>query len=344
MSKRIQWLDNLKGLAILLVMISHGCGIPVVGPYLYACYMPAFFIVSGYTFSWKNHVDTLAWIKGKAKRMLIPYVIYGIISVTAYDCLKLLISGIDLRDVLVDYIGVLYSRHHVFENAADEFALMSGVNAPLWFLTGMFVAWLLFILLYKANSIGRIIMLSLYLVVSGAMMYLPILLPWSIDTAFVGAIFIFVGYKIKESNIQIHNKPKLAIVVAFFVLIYILLVHFNGFTNMSIRIYGDKGIFSLPIFMVIGVMGTFLYAFICVLCEKTIIGKFLGFLGKNTITILGTHMFVFVAVNMVFGILNFDISIYVVGVIQLVASLVSVFIIKKIFLAVEKKIPIVKYL
>ena len=49
-NKRIEWLDAVKGVCILLILVSHYCNIPFIGYYLFAGYVQVFFIASGYTF------------------------------------------------------------------------------------------------------------------------------------------------------------------------------------------------------------------------------------------------------------------------------------------------------
>lgn len=48
-NNRIDWIDSAKGICILLVLLSHWCGIPLIGRLVGAFYMPLFYIVSGYT-------------------------------------------------------------------------------------------------------------------------------------------------------------------------------------------------------------------------------------------------------------------------------------------------------
>lgn len=76
-NRRILWLDALKGYGILVVMLSHLTGDTPLLRYLFAGYMPLFWMASGY-------VDTknLSWgvLRQKAKRLLIPYFVYGSVS------------------------------------------------------------------------------------------------------------------------------------------------------------------------------------------------------------------------------------------------------------------------
>lgn len=80
---RIQYLDNLKGFAILLVVLGHCVQSTVTGyddnpifKVIYSFHMPLFFMISGYvsykySFSWRQSVSKRAY------QLLVPYCIWG---------------------------------------------------------------------------------------------------------------------------------------------------------------------------------------------------------------------------------------------------------------------------
>lgn len=83
MSNRIIWLDAVKGVGILLVMLSHFCHIPNV---FTVGYMPLFFVAAGLTY--KPVTSYRETITKKGCRLLIPYIVYGLIGLavaTSYD-------------------------------------------------------------------------------------------------------------------------------------------------------------------------------------------------------------------------------------------------------------------
>lgn len=344
MTERIQWIDHLKGLAMLLVMISHCCMIPVAEKYLYACYMAMFFIASGYTFSWKPHYTVTGWIKNKAKRLLIPYFFYGSLAVLTYSFFEFVLGEFSIRNLAMDFLGIIYSRHHVFTDAVDPIYIMNGVSTPLWFLTALFVSWVLFIVLYKANRVSRALILTGYFVISCANLFLPILLPWSIDTAFIGAIFIFCGYVSKDIRCEKYNNVYRWIAFLASMAVYIASVSLNGSVNLSIRILGDRGIISLPLFILIGISGTFACSVLCKFLDSSILSKFLSFIGKNTLKFLGVHMLLFVSVDLIMAFVGINLPEYAIVIIKLLVVLVAVWVISKVFERIKTKIAIVDYL
>ena len=70
-SKRIIWIDVLRGILILLMVLGHATG--KFNAYIYQFHIGAFFLLSGFTESLKEKsVGTIAY--RKAKRILLPYV------------------------------------------------------------------------------------------------------------------------------------------------------------------------------------------------------------------------------------------------------------------------------
>ena len=77
--KRYQYLDVARGFGLLLVIISHSCGL---SRFLINYYIPLFFVVSGYIYkegrSYKENIEH------KAKRLLIPYFGYSAVLLAVY--------------------------------------------------------------------------------------------------------------------------------------------------------------------------------------------------------------------------------------------------------------------
>ena len=85
--ERIQWLDVLKCLTMLLVVIGHA--VPkdtadTLGYYLYSFHMPLFFMISGMTFYLQMQKRAFTFpqlVQNKAKGLLIPYFALNFLSI-----------------------------------------------------------------------------------------------------------------------------------------------------------------------------------------------------------------------------------------------------------------------
>lgn len=75
-SKRLDWIDIAKGIAMILVIVGHT--VPNPSPLRHAIFsfhMPVFFILAGYTFRPKPWRELLS---GSMSRLLVPYVVLAL--------------------------------------------------------------------------------------------------------------------------------------------------------------------------------------------------------------------------------------------------------------------------
>lgn len=66
---------------------------------------------------------------------------------------------------------------------------------------------------------------------------------------------------------------------------------------MSVRNYGPYPYLSTILFTIIGITGTLICIWLSKLIQKTILGKALEFVGKNTIVLVALHIFVLTVVE-----------------------------------------------
>ena len=147
------WIDRWKGLLILLVVVGHVVGgaahlaTDAARPWLegvyrviYLFHMPAFFALAGCC--WKPATGSFAaFALKKAKRLLVPYAVFGVASVVLY---------LLLQQVFLARTGAGAGGHYAAmggENGWRPFLslLHAGgwphgegfrANTPLWFLPG----------------------------------------------------------------------------------------------------------------------------------------------------------------------------------------------------------------
>ena len=100
---RIDSLDILKGIGIILVVVGHMIGNQLyIRPWIYAFHMPLFFMVSGYCFNIAKHPKWLSFAMSRVWSLLVPCALYTVISLVVspeYICegkyyeLKTLLPG-----------------------------------------------------------------------------------------------------------------------------------------------------------------------------------------------------------------------------------------------------------
>lgn len=127
-NKRIYWIDNAKGLCMLLVVWMHllgNIGNPsfwnITKEYIMPMYMPCFFILSGFFIK-----DMSVWdfIKKKSKSLLKPFLVTYLISFAIGSAVVTIKPGLVKNDL--DFLAPLFSH--------------SFVNGPIWFLLALFTS------------------------------------------------------------------------------------------------------------------------------------------------------------------------------------------------------------
>ena len=118
--KRLYWIDVLKGMGAILVLLGHL--VPynsMIKIYIYSFHVPLFFFISGYVFKYEKKIDYFFY--KKVNRLLIPYIKYSILSFFA---------SYFVEDVVASKREILY--HIFFVGGTNYF------NTSLWFLVILF--------------------------------------------------------------------------------------------------------------------------------------------------------------------------------------------------------------
>ena len=263
-SDRLEFVDIAKGLGIILVVCSHTV-YPQLMYFANLFFIPLFFVLSGYT------LHTLS-LKKKAIRLLKPYFLFNI-------AIALMMYVSRLKDVSLNHlVGIIYSRFALYplETGGENHIFMNIGNSPTWFLTCMFIAFVLLYFILQAKKY-RYWVLASYVGLTVAFNELPILLPWSIDVAFLMAVFMYGGMLLREKGWM--NLSVVYVIV--FCLAYIALSYLTGYCNLSVRNYGN----SILLFLIGGIIGSYLIIRLAQLLEKTFLKKVLVAIGQHSLVI-----------------------------------------------------------
>lgn len=146
-------LDVLKGWGILFIVLGHvvGAGSHLASgatqafcegayKYFYAFHVPLFFVAAGMTFrqrSWGN------FLKGKSYRLLVPYFVFGLVSIFLYACLQSLSETV-LKEH--DTTGYYTAKTEALSLGDQCLNLLLGgwwplgfaANSVLWFIPALF--------------------------------------------------------------------------------------------------------------------------------------------------------------------------------------------------------------
>ena len=124
---RIAWVDVLRGLGIILVVVAHAYVDPAVRKPIFLFHMPLFFLISGYVFR-PSPVSRL--VPRRVVGLLVPYVAF-----------LLLVTSLDAAWAAID--GIRPSPRPLWMSAAMLIfggSALKGVLGVAWFLPCLFFA------------------------------------------------------------------------------------------------------------------------------------------------------------------------------------------------------------
>ncbi len=266
---RLNYVDIAKGIGILLVVCSHTDALYLMWPFM-GLFVPIFYFCSGYTSSLR--VPVAHAVKTRFRKLFIPYIFFNVL-------LLIVFRHFSVRE----FIGVFYSRYCLFPlDVSPNVKFMTSGNYPMWFLTSMIVSSFLFYILLSYEKY-KIFLIGGYFIVTILFLLCPILMPWSIDTAFIASLFMYVGYIIRK---QFYMQKLNIWMVSSIAIIYIGLQIIAGEINLSVRMYG----ISVLNYFILGCIGSIVVLWGSKYLEGTIVGNFFLLLGHHSMTIFCIQM------------------------------------------------------
>ena len=279
-------LDIAKGLAIILVMYAHSCGMPFgTTQYIISFYMPLFFLISGYLWH-HNESGFNAYLRTKCRKIAVPYFCMSIF-LFCFFWLRHMIDGQELKSI----IGVIYGSYALyFRRRTGNIYFFNIDNAPMWFLTTYFSASLMLYVYRQIMSRYKIkewIGMTALLGIAYLATFLPIYLPWGMDIAFLSCFFMEIGRIVRNRNIKLKWQ--------YFILlpVFLMLVRINPNPNMGTREYGDFPVANILIFVCTSLIGSAIFLLISRGLSKHFVGRVLALVGAESMWLLMTHLFLF---------------------------------------------------
>ena len=202
-SNRLDYIDVAKGIGILLVVWAH---ILVVGPshqLIYAFHMPLFFFVSGLLFNSGKYPSFVSFVKIRAKRLLLPYVIYSIVTWMIWAGFRY------LRGDAVDSYWMPLLQTFIAQGSGAYIVH----NSALWFIPCLFAVEVLYYFVRKAKGFFPLLICIIIAGINSLLIrrfgknYL-FMLPWNLDAAFYALPFYSVANLIrnKVGLLEIQEK------------------------------------------------------------------------------------------------------------------------------------------
>jgi fucose 4-O-acetylase-like acetyltransferase len=285
LQNRINWIDQAKGIGILLVVIGH-MNIPVkLSVVIFSFHMPLFFFISGYLFNelkYKNNLKVL--LISKLSSLVWPFITFTIL---AFLFLIIIGNFTDLKSF-------------------NWFEFLKGnksINTPLWFLTALFATEIIFFQIVQASNsnIFAIVIIVLAILTLGFINIYTInkSLVLNIHIALISQSFFLTGWLFKK-----YNLPKIPSNSIYLLMISILSFSFllitslnNSRMDMIENKYGNILLVILSTFFGI----SFIIFMSKILLRLNYIKVVFDYMGKNSLPILGVHSIIAPFVVFLFG-------------------------------------------
>lgn len=184
---RVEYIDLFRAFGILLMIMGHIKFGSHFDQWIHGFHMPMFFFISGWFF--KRRDQTGPQIRKKARTLLLPYLVF---ELTQWLLLMPFVPEYRTPRVLLSVFALNTSKIPVESGTYG----ISPIPGAMWFLTAIFFAELLYILLDRLLDRGwKLHAAVAVLVVLGmaAPSVLPVRLPWALDAAFVGLGFFHIA-------------------------------------------------------------------------------------------------------------------------------------------------------
>jgi fucose 4-O-acetylase-like acetyltransferase len=251
LQEKINWIDNLKTIGILAVILGHIAS--PLGSFIYSWHMPLFFMLAGFFI--KFDLSLKEFIFKDFKRLMIPYFIFAMVGLIM-EVLKRVALHRDSLDYIHELKGIFIWM--------DMSSLINSYAFVLWFLPALFFARVFLVFIHKYIT-NLFIQFLVIFVLFCSSFYIN--LPLAMDNAFNAVLFVFIGSKF----FSLYQKKKVLYVLPFFT---IILYFYFGIPNLDIATKNYENIF-VNIFFALGII----YTFIMILQKINISSKLLTIWG-----------------------------------------------------------------
>lgn len=286
-TKRIGWIDTTKAICIFSVILGHLYGyIPIfdtgltINHLVFPYHLPALFLLSGFTL--KKTLPDKTYINHKFSRLMKPYFItcFFIMLIDSFNLLIHREASIDAVTRLwgQDIIRAFFASGSRKNMAGIE---MDSVIGAIWFLPAMFFALLLVqaVMNYIRDHRMQYAVLGTITFLAAILAKL-IWLPFHILSASTGALFILIGYDMKESGFLDKIKPPHLIgLLAFFL--------WGLRRGYSFIVIVDNRFPDFALTILLSLAASILVFFLGKLTPKS---RYLQFIGEHTLALLCIHL------------------------------------------------------
>lgn len=286
--KRIGFVDLIKGICIILVVMAH-----IGGSFermdsqnmIVSFRMPLYFFISGIFF--KSYGGFAGFLIRKINKLIIPFVFFYVGAFMVKYLIWKVAPGVFQLPVQWSDLLVVFNKHELMT-----------FNPPIWFLIALFNCNILFYFVHalRKNHLPLMIIASLLIGVAGFILGKErIELPLYIDTAMSALPFYVGGFWIRRYTFffQPHRFDKL--IPVFIAAAIGILYCTAGEIGMRTNNFFEVSIFGFYTSAFAGILG------IMLLGKQFKKIPVISYLGRYSVVTLGIHSFILFLANKCFG-------------------------------------------
>ena len=265
--KRVKYIDQVKGFAILLIVLGHIIPDSFLKTWIYTFHVPIFFVINGILIAKKEKASKDINVKQCFFNILYPYFTFSVF-VLIKDFLKCIL--IEKRFISEPFI-----------NDFIKFFLFEGYGT-LWFLPIMFFAEVLFLKIFKKINYKTTIYISKMAILLLIILIFNKLSIFKYFTKiFISLLFLSAGYLLERTQNSFQKEINIEILLLT-LLIFIPFSILNGKVDMHYCIYNN-----LLLYIIISLINSTLI--ILIFKNLKLSSNALEFFGKNSLIIMITH-------------------------------------------------------
>ena len=274
---RDNYIDVCRGIGIIFVLLGHSLCPNIITKGIFGFHMPFFFILSGILYNnpkWQQ-LGFKKFLKTKFKAYIIPYFILAFVNLII-NIPADIYQGIQGKELIIS------TAKHVFWIVYSYGSSTRLPNCtPLWYLPCAFLCSIYVFFLFKVKkTLIRLVFCVVAIFIDFLLCKEQIMtLPWHIEVALIGAVFMYIGYIFKE-NILINIKSNILTCWTLLLMgLYCIYLNPNQIDMNHNQIENVGSLFVGSTFVSISI----------ILFVKRYIHKnyFLELFGRNTILIMG---------------------------------------------------------